>query len=158
MSSDSLLFLLSWTQVIYSGTVLTYSSDKCSDLESSWVFSFITCGGVNAPLTPAHFLTSFFLQLGEAHQSHDCGDFHCERLGGRKWSGSQASQQSHSTPVEAESLSTKTIRAGSEEAYCLMEAAKSFPPTARGHAGRKQAAAEQNVLSFIVTLGIQNTS
>lgn len=59
------------------------------------------------------------------------------RRGGRKWSGSQASQQPHSTPgrSKAKSLSTSRITAGTEVAYCPMGAAhiyvrKSFPLTA----------------------------
>lgn len=66
MSYVSLLFLLSRIKVIYSGTALTYSSDKHSDLEASRVLSFMPCRGANDPQNPAHFLNSFLLQLGTA--------------------------------------------------------------------------------------------
>lgn len=50
---------------------------------------------LTSPPHPRHFLNGFRLAAGESLPGHMIGDFHCQE-GGRKWSGSQASQQPHS--------------------------------------------------------------
>lgn len=63
----------------------------------------------------------------------------------------------HRADGKAKSLSTSTIRPGTEVAYCPMGVApiyicKSFPLTARGCAERKQAGSEENILRWASVL------